>query len=101
MVGKRAKEEFLPEFESLAERLKRLEGRVEGVGTIIDKTQVTNVYTGLAESVPEWRDINQSEQFKRGCNSRTSIPGGVVTICCRRRSLDTKPEGSYRFFGDF
>ena len=64
VVGKRAKEEFQPEFENLAERLKRLEGRVEGVGTIIDKTQVTNVYTGLAEAVPEWRDINRSDQFK-------------------------------------
>ena len=52
VVGKRAKEEFLPEFESLAERLKRLEGRVEGVGTIIDKTQVSNVYTGVSRVRP-------------------------------------------------
>jgi len=65
VVGKRAKEEFLPEFDSLAQRLKRLEGRVEGVGTIIDKTQQSNIYTGLAESVPEWRDINKSPEFKQ------------------------------------
>jgi hypothetical protein len=64
VVGKRAKEEFLPEFDNLAERLKRLESRVEGVGTIIDKSQVTNVYSTLAEQVPEWRDVNRSEQFK-------------------------------------
>ena len=64
VVGKRAKEEFLPEFDNLAERLKRLESRVEGVGTIIDKNQVTNVYSTLAEQVPEWREINKAPEFK-------------------------------------
>ena len=39
MVGKRAKEEYVPEFEALADRLKRLEGRVEGVGTVMEKSQ--------------------------------------------------------------
>jgi hypothetical protein len=63
VVGKRAKEEYAPEFEELANRLKRLEGRVDGVGTVIEKTQVNDVYTGLNGEVPQWRDINRHPDF--------------------------------------
>lgn len=64
VVGKRAREEYAPEFDELASRLKRLEGRVEGVGSVIEKTQVNDVYGSLAGVVPNWRDVNRSEQFK-------------------------------------
>jgi len=65
VVGKRAREEYAPEFDELAERLKRLEGRVEGVGTVIERTQVNDVYGTLANHVPNWRDINKSDVFKQ------------------------------------
>ena len=64
VVGKRAREEFSPEFQELADRLKRIEGRVEGVGTVIEKNQTQTVYQALQENIPDWRDINKSEQFK-------------------------------------
>jgi hypothetical protein len=64
VVAKRAKEEYSPEFEELADRLKRLEGRVEGVGTVIEKTQTQDIYQNLAAAVPQWREINRSDQFK-------------------------------------
>lgn len=64
VVGKRAKEEFAPEFEQLADRLRRLEGRIEGVGQVIEKTQVNDVYGTLRGVVPNWRDINRSPAFK-------------------------------------
>jgi len=64
VVGKRAKEEYAPEFEQLAQRLKRLEGQVEGVGTVLEKNQTKDIYQNLAEAVPNWRDINRSDQFK-------------------------------------
>jgi hypothetical protein len=64
VVAKRAKEEYAPEFDELAERLKRLEGRVEGVGTVIEKTQTQDIYQNLATAVPQWREINRSDQFK-------------------------------------
>jgi hypothetical protein len=65
VVGKRAKEEFAPEFDELADRLKRLEGRLEGVGQVIEKTQVNDIYGSLKERVPNWRDINRSAEFKQ------------------------------------
>lgn len=64
VVGKRAREEYIPEFNDLAARLRRLEGRVEGVGTVVEKTQTNDVYAGLGNSVPNWRDVNRSEEFK-------------------------------------
>jgi hypothetical protein len=63
VVGKRAKEEYFPEFDDLANRLKRLEGRVDGVGTVIEKTQVNDVYAGLNSQVPEWREVNKHPDF--------------------------------------
>jgi hypothetical protein len=65
VVGKRAKEEFAPEFDELADRLKRLEGRVEGVGQVIEKTQVNDIYGTLRDVVPNWREINRSVEFKQ------------------------------------
>lgn len=65
VVGKRAKEEFAPEFDRLADQLKRIEGRLDGVGQVIEKTQTSDVYSTLAGQVPNWRDINRSAEFKQ------------------------------------
>jgi hypothetical protein len=75
VVAKRAKEEYAPEFDELAERLKRLEGRVEGVGTVIEKTQQQDIYQSLASAVPEWRQINKSDQFKLWLQQPDSYSG--------------------------
>ena len=64
VIGKRAKEEYFPEFDQLAQRLKRLEGRVDGVGTVLEKDQQQNVYSSLTAVVPQWREINRDEGFK-------------------------------------
>jgi hypothetical protein len=64
VVGKKAREEYAPEFDELAARLARLEGRVEGVTQITARTQVKDVYQTLDSDVQNWRDINTSEAFK-------------------------------------
>jgi hypothetical protein len=64
VVGKRAREEYAPEFEQLASRLAKLEGRVEGVGQVMDKTQQQDVYAGLDQHVTDWREINKDANFK-------------------------------------
>ena len=63
VVGKRAREEYFPEFDEMASRLRRLEGRVDGVGTVIEKTQVNDVYSSLNSQIPDWRDINRHPDF--------------------------------------
>lgn len=63
VVGKRAREEFAPEFEDLAERLKRLEGRVDGATQVVERSQTQTVYQTLTNAVPEWRQINRSPDF--------------------------------------
>lgn len=65
VVGKRAKEEFDPVFDELANRLKRLEGRIDGVGQVIEKTQVQDVYVTLEGQVSNWKQINKSPAFKQ------------------------------------
>jgi hypothetical protein len=63
VIGKRAKEEYAPEFDELAERIKRLEGRVEGVGTVMEKSRTQELWSNLNSAVPAWRDINKSADF--------------------------------------
>ena len=65
VVGKRAREVYAPEFEALANRLKQVEQRVEGATTVIQKTQQQTMYDQLATDVPEWRNINRSDDFKQ------------------------------------
>lgn len=64
VVGKRAREEFVPEIETLADRVARLEGRVEGVGKVMERGQVQDVYSGLDQHVQNWREINKDDNFK-------------------------------------
>ena len=64
VVGRRAREEIAPEFEELTERMKRLEGRVEGVGSIVTTTVKRGMYETLDHDVPNWKEINKSSEFK-------------------------------------
>jgi hypothetical protein len=64
VVGKRAKEEFFPEVETLSQRIARLEGQVQGVGTVMERTEQQRVYGTLAAAVPNWREINTDQGFK-------------------------------------
>ena len=77
VVGKRAREEYFPEFDDLANRLKRLEGRVDGVGTVIEKTQVNDVYSSLNGQVPAWRDINKHPDFHAWLDEPDPFSGRV------------------------
>ena len=64
VVGKRAREEYAPEFEQLAARLRNLEGRVEGATTVIQRNQTQELYQKLDTDVPNWKELNRSEDFK-------------------------------------
>jgi len=64
VIGKRAKEEYFPEFDELAKRLKRLEERTDAVGTVMVRDQQQNVYSSLSAAVPNWREVNRAEEFK-------------------------------------
>jgi len=63
VVGKRAREEYVPEFEQLADRIKRLEGRVENVGTVMEKDRTTELWGNLTAVIPQWRQINKHPDF--------------------------------------
>jgi hypothetical protein len=64
VVGKRAREELTPEVETLKQRLERLEGRVEGVGNVMARTEQQKMYDNLNHDVPNWQQINVDQGFK-------------------------------------
>lgn len=63
VVGKRARDELLPEIDPLVERIKRLEAGQQAVGQVVQRSQTRGVYDLLSENVPNWRDINHSAEF--------------------------------------
>ena len=63
VVGKRAREEYIPEFETLKQRLDRLEGRVENVGTVMEKDRTQELWGNLTAVIPQWRTINKHPDF--------------------------------------
>jgi hypothetical protein len=65
VVGKRAREEFAPEVETLRERLDRIEGRVQGTSEVISRNQISEVYDVLHRNIgPDWVQLNQFPDFK-------------------------------------
>ena len=77
VVGKKAREEVEPVFEDLTNRLKRLEGRVDGTTNILKQTQQLGMYDHLARDVPNWKDVNRSPQFKEWLSQPDPYSGRV------------------------
>jgi hypothetical protein len=65
VVGRRAREEFVPEIETMAQRLAKLEAQQQNVGKVISKNEQRTVYDRLYDEVPEWKQINHSDEFKQ------------------------------------
>lgn len=63
VVGKRSREEFSPEFELLANRLAKVENRIDGVSTVVSNNTRTGLYQALASAVPNWREVNHDPNF--------------------------------------
>ena len=63
VVGRRTREVVAPEFETLQQRLERLEGRVNGVGQVIQQDQTRTVWQTLSENIPNWNEINHHPIF--------------------------------------
>ena len=64
VVARRAMETYAPEVDEIAERVKRLESRVDGVGQVVETTVKRGLVETLTDAVPNWREINNSPAFK-------------------------------------
>ncbi|MGB8507950.1 MAG: hypothetical protein WCD76_06085, partial [Pyrinomonadaceae bacterium] len=63
VVGRKAREEFVPMIDTMEERLKRLESGQQAVGKVVENTQKRGLYDTLHDEVPEWNDINHHPAF--------------------------------------
>ena len=63
VVGRKAKEEFVPVVSELEERIKRIESGQQAVGKVVEQTQKRGLYDQLYDEVPEWKEINHHPQF--------------------------------------
>jgi hypothetical protein len=63
VMGRRSREVFAPEFETLAQRLDRLEGRVAATGQVIQQNETRGVWETLSGEIPNWVEINHHPLF--------------------------------------
>ena len=64
VVGKRAREELVPEIDTVKRELAQLKGRLDGVGNVMAKSEQQKMYESLSSTVPNWREINVDLGFK-------------------------------------
>lgn len=63
VVGKKAKEEFLPEITQLRAEVDQLRGRVSGVGQHIVNSARDQFFIRLDNEVPGWKELNRNTEF--------------------------------------
>jgi hypothetical protein len=63
VVGRKAKEEFVPVLETFDERIKRLESGQQAVGKVVEQSQTRGLYDTLHDEVPDWDAINHHPAF--------------------------------------
>lgn len=75
VVGKRAREEIAPEIVQLRGELANLKGRLDGTVQLVQGGRVMGMYELLDSKIPNWRDVNQSPQFKDWLSVRDPFSG--------------------------
>lgn len=64
IVGKKAREELSSELEEMKATVSYLKEGLGAVGQTIQRGSTERVYDDLAKAVPNWQEMNQSEEFK-------------------------------------
>ncbi len=77
VMGKRAREELVPEYSELKMRLDRIEGRVDGVGKVIAKERTDSVFGALQAQIPDWDAINHSQEFHQWLAQPDTFSGRI------------------------
>lgn len=63
VVGKKAKEELLPELAKVRQELDSVRGQLNGVGQHIALSAREQLFGSLDKDIPQWRNINTSKEF--------------------------------------
>lgn len=63
VIGRRAREELNPLITTLKDEIAELRGNVQGTKTQLTKTGRSQLFLDLDKSVPEWRQLNDDQNF--------------------------------------
>jgi uncharacterized protein YukE len=63
VVGRKAKEEVLPEVKRLEQELDALKSSMQGVGSFVHQTARERFHSDLDNLAPGWRDLNNDDEF--------------------------------------
>ncbi len=64
VVARRARETYMPDFNQLQNKIEQLETRLASVGNVMEKSAEEKVWDALTEKIPDWEEVNNSEEFK-------------------------------------
>ncbi len=77
VVGKKAKEELIPEIAQLKAHIAQLEGRLQGVTGVVTQDAREKMYSTLDMSVPSWREVNSNPEFLSWLNLPDMYSGAI------------------------
>lgn len=63
VVGKKAKEELVPEIAAQARKIAELEKKLQNVNTVVAQDSHQKLLSTLDEKLPDWRDLNTNDEF--------------------------------------
>lgn len=63
VVGKKAKEELVPELAAQARKIAELEKRLQGVNSVVAQDSHGKLLATLDEKLPNWRELNTNDEF--------------------------------------
>lgn len=77
VVGKKAKEELVPEIKALEAKIAHLQGQLQGVTSQNKVTAQENMYRVLGEQVPNWKELNSNPEFLAWLNLPDAYSGAI------------------------
>lgn len=63
VVGKKAREEFMPVVSALEDQIKSLKSQLDGVNTQNSRSAADKMYDTLDREVPKWQELNNNPDF--------------------------------------
>lgn len=63
VVGKKAREEFMPIAKGYEQKISELEARLQGVHGVVAQDTQSKMFNALDERLPTWRELNYNQDF--------------------------------------
>jgi hypothetical protein len=101
VVGKKAKEELVPELAAQARKIAELEKRLQGVNNVVAQDSHGKLMATLDEKLPSWRDLNTNDDFLDWLKLPDPFSGAIRHDMLKAAYAAGNPSRVLAFFNGF